>query len=438
MAGKDMDSSHEFHMDHSLGLTEGLGRLFDRGDNCDFSILVRDLNEDKVGQKTFCVHRLIFFLYPQFNISNSSNNLTIEVSQPCHPHISSFLRYLYTRKIDITISSAQCLHQLSYIYQLYQLLEEIGKVFTLLLHQDSTFQTQVSLYEYGVRTKDMLLQENVLQYLSWNFEFLVASPVWKIVSIHLIEALLSRSDLVVKDEFFVLQALEDSMKEKGETVSIEDKVNLLSHIRFPMIPVEKLYDFQYSSGMYQGNEVFYHSALLKGFQFNTLPFSKIKEHFNNFEDYLPRIYTAEPWSTIINYTSNSGSNNYYDSRYNTHYGYNSLSFMTPVHNSVIYRHQTINWQVQVLQNKWECSQQGFYCDSLPVARLLSQYSVRNYESTVRFNNKLILSCRAENLVFHVQDFKSGKAIVPTNSSMDLPHPCPDDYSFTFVVRPEYI
>lgn len=316
-------------------------------------------------------------------------------------------------------------------------MEEIGKVFTLLLPQDSTFRTQVSLYEYGVRTKDMLLQENVLQYLSWNFEFLVDSPVWKTVSIHMMEALLSRSDLVVKDEFFVLQVLEDSIKEKGETVSLDDKVNLLNHIRFSMIPVEKLYDIQYSSGMYQSDNVFYRSSLLKGFQFNTLPFSKLKEHFNNFEDYLPRIYTAEPWSTVINCTSDSGSNNYYNSRYN--YGsYNSGSFTTPVHNSLLYSHQTINWQVQVLQNKWECSNQGFYCDSLPVARLFSQYSVSNYESTVRFNNKLILSCRAKNIVFHVQDFKSGKAIVPTNSSMALPHPCPDDYSFTFVVCPEYI
>lgn len=319
-------------------------------------------------------------------------------------------------------------------------MEEIGKVFTSFIPQDSTFHTQVSLYEYGVRTKDMLLQENVLQYLSWNFEFLVNAPVWKTVSIHMMKALLSRSDLVVKDEFFVLQTLEDSIKEKGETVSLEDKVNLLSHIRFSMIPVEKLYDIQFSSGMYQSSEAFYQRALLKGFLFNTLPFSKIKERFNNFEDYLPRIYTSEPWSTVINYTSNTGSNNYRGHPYNYGYnsGYNSVSFTTPAHNSVIYKHQTINWLVQILQNSWECSNQGFSCDSLPVARLYSQNSLNNYEHTIRFNNKLILSCRAENIVFHVQDFKTGKAIVPTNSTMGLPHPCPNEYSFTFVVRPEYI
>ncbi|XP_058233056.1 galectin-3-binding protein A-like [Hemibagrus wyckioides] len=433
-SGKEMDSNYKFQLDHSLGLSGELGRLFDSGDNCDFSVVVRDPSEDQAEIKTVCVHRLILSLYPQFNISDSNKDHTVEISQNCHPHISSFLRYLYTRKIDITLSSAQCLHQLSHIYQLQQLLEEIGRIFTLLLPQDSTFRTQVSLYEYGVRTKDMLLQENVLQYLSWNFESLVDSPAWKTASIHMMKALLSRSDLVVKDEFYVLQVLEESIKKKGETVSLDDKTSLLSSIRFPMIPVENLYDIQYSSGMYQSNEAFYSSALLKGFQFNTLPFSKIKERFNNFNDCLPRIYTADPWSVAINYTADSGSNNYHYS----HYPYSSSSFTTSAHNSVSYRHEKIQWFAQVLRNSWECSNQGFICDSLPVARLYSQSVMSNYESTIRFDNKLILSCRSEKIVFNVQDFKNGKAVVPTNSSMGLPHPCPDDYSFTFVVHPEYI
>lgn len=325
------------------------------------------------------------------------------------------------------------------MYQLNHLLEEIGKTFTVLFPLDSTFHTQISLYEYGVRTTDMLLQENVLQYLAWNFEFLVNSPVWKTVSKHMLKALLSRSDLVVKDEFSVLQALEEIIKEKGDMINSEDQVSLLSHIRFSMIPVEKLYDIQFSLGMYQNNQAFYSSALLKGFQFNTLPFSKIKEHFNNLEEYLPRIYTAEPWSVVRNLTSNGGSNMYYGHRnYGYDSGYNSGLFRTPPHNSVIYKQQTINWQVQVLQYSWECSNQGLTCESLPLARLFSQYSLSTYENTIRYNNKLILSCRDENIVFQVQDFKNGKASVPANSSMALPHPCPDDYSFTFVVRPEYI
>ncbi|TSK87559.1 Galectin-3-binding protein A [Bagarius yarrelli] len=429
--GKDVDSSREFQLDHSLGLSGELGSLFKSGDNCDFVIVVRD--EDQAEQKMICVHKLILSLYPQFNISDSTNNLTVKISQTCHPHMSSFLRYLYTRKIDITLTSAQCLHQLSYIFQLQQLLEEIGRIFTFFLPQDRTFRSQVSMYEYGVRTKDTQLQENVLQYLSWNFESLVDSPVWKTISIHMLKALLSRSDLVVKGEFFVLQTLVNFIKTRGETVSLEDKVNLLGYIRFPMIPVENLYDIQFSSDLYQSDEAFYSTALLKGFQFNTLPFSKIRERFHNLKDFLPRIYTVEPWSIAINYTSNTGYNNYYG-----HYSYSSSSFTTPAHYSVFYKDQKINWVVQILQNSWECSNQGFTCDSLPLARLYSQNGLSNYASAISFNNKLILSCKAEQIVFSVQDFKENKAAVPTNSSMSMPHPCPEDYSFTFVVHPESI
>lgn len=90
--GKEMDGNYKFQLDHSLGLSGELGRLFDSGDNCDFSVVVRDPSEDQAEIKTVCVHRLILSLYPQFNISDSNEDHTVEISQNCHPHISSFLR----------------------------------------------------------------------------------------------------------------------------------------------------------------------------------------------------------------------------------------------------------------------------------------------------------------------------------------------------------
>ncbi|XP_017567473.1 galectin-3-binding protein A [Pygocentrus nattereri] len=434
-SGQSVDSGRTFSLDHSLGLSEKLGSLFDSGDNCDFSILISDPSDEQVATQTICAHRAILSLYPQLNIT--STNLSVEIGQTCHPFISRFIRYLYTRKIDITLSSAQCLHQLSYMFELKQLKEEVGRVFTMLLPQDKTFHTQVSLYEYGVRTMDLLLQENVLQYLSWNFEFLIISPVWKTISEDIMEALLSRSDLVVKDEAFVFEALQAWLKERKDTISLEKKADLLKQIRFPMIPVEKLYDFQFSSDIYHSNEAFYSSAFLKAFQFNTLPFSKIWEHFNNTEGYLPRIYTADPWGVVLNYTSTG-----YDYRFQYHsygsYSERMRSFTTPVHNSVIFKEQRVNWQAQIFLYSGECSNQGLTCNSLPLARLYNYDGRYTSSSIVRFSNRLILTCKTENTVFHVQDFKTGMAAIPTNSSMSLPCPCPDNYSFTFVVRPEYI
>ncbi|XP_067280246.1 galectin-3-binding protein A-like isoform X2 [Pseudorasbora parva] len=432
-AGTNITSNRQFSVDNSLGLSADLGLLFDSGDGCDFSINVRDLSEE--AELGFCVHRLILMIYPELNITNESRNLTVDVSQMCHPHVPNFLRYLYTREIDVSITSAQCLHQLAFIFGVKNLMEDVGRVFTSLIPEDNTFRTQVSMYEYGVRTGDLVLQENVLQYLSWNCEFLISSPLWSTISFHMMEALLPRSDLIVKDEALLLEALERWIQEKGDDISSEQQASLLNHIRFLLIPVDKLYEMQFSSSvLYQRHEKLYLTGLLRGFQFNALPFSKIKNKMDNMSyDYLPKIYTAE-WSVVINDTTT----NYPYYQYNYGQNIRIQTFSTPAHPSALYKEQTVQWQAQVFLNAQECSYYGISCNSFPVARLLAYGHQNSYASTIRYSNRLILTCKNQNNAFHVQDFKNDMAVIPTNSSMGLSIPCPDDYSFRFVVRPEYI
>ncbi|XP_016113110.1 galectin-3-binding protein A-like [Sinocyclocheilus grahami] len=430
--GKNITSNRQFSVDNSLGLSHDLGILFDSGDSCDFRINVQDTSEEE--ELTFCVHKMILMFYPELNITNDSRNLTVNVSQTCHPHVSAFLRYLYTRQIDVSITSAQCLHQLAFIFGVKKLMEDVGRTFTLLLPEDNTFLTQVSMYEYGVRTGDLVLQENVLQYLSWNCEYLISSPVWSTISFHMMDALLQRSDLIVNDEAFLLEALETWIQDKGEEISSDQQASLLNHIRFLLIPVDKLYETQFSSSVLrQNHEKLYLTGLLRGFQFNALPFSKIRNQMDNMSsEYLSRIYTGDEWSVIINDTTVNYP--YY------HYGQNNRiqTFSTPAHPSALYREQKVQWKAQVFLSAQECSNYGMSCTSFPVARFYGYGNQERYTSTIRYSNRLILSCKYENNVFHVQDFKNSMAVIPNNSSMDLPNPCPDDYSFRFVVRPEYI
>ncbi|XDV14113.1 hypothetical protein PO909_002327 [Leuciscus waleckii] len=432
--GKNITSNRQFSVDNSLGLSDDLGLLFDSRDGCDFSIKVRDLSEE--AELAFCVHRMILMIYPELNITNESRNLTVDVSQACHPHVSAFLRYLYTRQIDVSITSAQCLHQLSFIFGVKTLMEDVGRVFTSLLPEDNTFRTQLSMYEYGVRTGDLVLQENVLQYLSWNCEFLISSPLWSTISFHMMDALLQRSDLIVEDETFLLEALERWIQDKGDEISSEQQASLLNHIRFLLIPVDKLYEMQFSSSvLHKNHEKLYLTGLLSGFQFNALPFSKIRNKMDSMSnDYLPRIYTSDEWSVFINDTTN----NY--PYYNYNYGQNNRfkTFSTPAHPSALYKEKMVQWQAQVFLSVQECSNYGVSCNSVPTARFLASGYQNYYTNTIRFSNRLILTCKNQNNVFHVQEFKNSMAVISTNSSMGLPNPCPDDYSFRFVVRPEYI
>uniref|UniRef100_A0A671PE45 Galectin-3-binding protein A-like n=1 Tax=Sinocyclocheilus anshuiensis TaxID=1608454 RepID=A0A671PE45_9TELE len=432
--GTNITSNRQFFLDNSLGLSDDLGLLFDSGDGCDFTINVQDVSEE--SELTFCVHSMILMIYPELNITNNSGNLTVDVSQTCHPHVSAFLRYLYTRQIDVSITSAQCLHQLAFTFGVKKLMEDVGRVFTLLIPEDNTFHTQVSMFKYGVRTGDLVLQENVLQYLSWNCEFLISSPVWSTISFHMMDALLRRSDLVVKDEAFLLEALERWIQDKGDEISSDQQASLLNHIRFLMIPVDKLNGMQFSSSVLrQNHEKLYLTGLLRGFQFNVVPFSKIRNQIDNISsEYLPRIYTGDEWSLFINDTTVNYQYHHY------YYGQNNRiqTFSTPAHPSALYREQNVQWQAQVFLSNQECSNYGISCTSFPVARLYGYGNQNMYASTIRYSNRLLLTCKKENNIFHVQDFKNDMAEIPNNSSMGLPNPCPDDYSFRFVVRPEYI
>jgi len=98
----------------------------------------------------------------------------------------------------------------------------------------------------------------------------------------------------------------------------------------------------------------------------------------------------------------------------------------------------VQWQAQVFLSIQECYNYGVSCTSFPVARFLASGNQNRYTNTIRFNNRLILTCKNQNNVFHVQEFKNDMAVIQNNSSMGLPNPCPDDYSFRFVVRPVYI
>ncbi|KAM4598153.1 galectin-3-binding protein B-like [Polymixia lowei] len=459
------DTNH--FLDHSLGLSEDLGQLFDTGDSCDFLILVNtptgNTQEDGTLEMlgtTVCAHKIILSRFPRFNASEGNSSISVHLSQACEPHFTSFIRYIYTRKIDVTISSAQCLYQMAVEFGVKQLMEDTGRMFTKLLPEDVTFHTQVSLYEYSVQTGDLLLQENCLQYLAWNYQNLTTSPAWSRLSVELLAALLSRSDLVVPDESFLLLSLESWISEEGKSISTEDQADLLGHVRFPMIPAETLYELQFNSALYKTHRNLYRDKMLKGFQLNALPFGALKNSSlfdEQDQDYQPRIYTGEPWSTDVdsnniqtqNQPRNAGRNNQYGGRvrygYDSRYHYyattvspyhRSKSFRTPAHGSVLFKNDMIQWEANVFFSQYDCTNKGLRCESFPVARLTGQNS--QYRSKIRFNNRLLLLCQGK-FICQVQDFKNDLAYVPSNGNQTLPYPCPgDQYTYRFVVRPEYI
>lgn len=366
-------------------------------------------------------------------------------------------RYIYTRKVNVTFPSVQCLHGMASKFGVKQLMEDTGQLLYKIIPEDPLFHTQVSLYEYAEETGDMVLQENCIQYLAWNYPNLTRSPAWTKLSVKLLRVLLSRSDLVVPDEYFLFQTVENWIKEKGHSTSLETQADLLSRIRFPMIPAEKLYELEVTSALYKTHYNMCHEELMKAYQFNVLLFSKLQSNakFNKKDEgYLPRIYTAEPWSIVLDPSKNVPNPvravyPSYNRRNRYNYGYDRYiyptpspngqtiteSFSTPVHNSLIFKDNRIQWEANILKRQQECSSRGLNCRSLPVARLApqSQLSLNN----VLFRNQLLLMCQGK-YISQVQDFKDNLADVTVDGAHVVTYPCPgDQFTYRFVVRPEY-
>lgn len=455
-------------LDHSIGLSDDLGQIFDSQTGCDFMISVQsptgNRQEDgslEMAETTICVHKMILSQFPLFNASEGINSITVSVSQACQPHFTPFIRYIYTRKIDVTFSSVQCIHWLASKFGVKQLMEDTGRLFTKILPEDTLFHTQVSIYKYAEETGDLVLQENCIQYLAWNFQKFAGSPAWTSLPEELLSALLTRSDLVVPDEYFLLKTVETWITEKGSSISLKTQADLLSRIRFPMIPAEKLYELELNSSLHSNHMNMYRENILKAFQFNVLLFSNLQSNQKfkkDDSDYQSRIYTAEPWSIAIypslntpTYQGRRASPSYnsrmrYSSSYGHYYYYTTVSpkrrtmaesFSTPVHNSLIFKDKKIRWEANVFRRQQDCSNRGLRCTSLPMAELVSRDQL-TYQSNILFRNKLLVTCEGATYVCQVQDFKVNLAHITVNGTHVVAYPCPgDQYIYRFVVRPEY-
>lgn len=348
-------------------------------------------------------------------------------------------RYLYTRKVNMTASSVRCLHWMASRFGAKQLMEDAGRLFVAVMPEDPSFQTQLSLYHYATEMEDLLMQEDCVRYLAWNFQNLTTSPAWTGLSVPLLQALLLRADLVVPDEYFVLQSVETWIRETAKSTSSETQAKLLSLVRFPMISAERLHDLETASPLYGAHQGLYKEKMLKALRFNVLLFSQIQASpaFQKEDpDYQTRIYTAEPWSVLIRPS---------DKVPEPAYGYMSRDFsshalaaslQTPVHNSLIFQKDKVWWEARLFRRQQECSNEGLACPSLPVARL----KTRGGASTpkVVFQNRLLLTCRGR-YVCQVEDFKNAVSPLTVNGVYKVAYPCPgDQYTFRYVVRPQYV
>ncbi|KAM6164704.1 galectin-3-binding protein [Rhynchocyon petersi] len=413
-------------LDLSGELPQVLSEIFDSQKNCDLTVRVHVHGAEALSM---CAHTLILSTNPEAQAllqSGTHNTVTVEVETECVPAVTDFIRYLYSRKLDISPSTVKCFHQLASTHGAKQLQDHCSRLFAIFLPQDPSFQSPLDLHAYALATQDSLLEALCVQFLAWNFEALIQTEAWLSVPAPLLRTLLSMSELAVSSELALLKAVNTWSLSANPSQSVME--GLLEEVRFLMILPSDLFQLQFNMSLLGTHKAVFQKKLLQALEFHTVSPWLLVQHWGlNLTQaaYQPRLYTEATWSVSIR---GDVSSNYYPSQ----------SFWTPQHPSFLLQSKRLYWSLYYLPTVQSCRNYGFHCSSsdVPSLRLTrSDYP----DSSIGYENKALMFC-SSGFVVDVTDFKGQMALVPSALNNTSLFTCPQGSfsSFRAVIRPVYL
>ncbi|KAM4664982.1 galectin-3-binding protein-like [Discoglossus pictus] len=410
-----------YTLDKSCDLGTSLSSLFDNQKSCDLFIKVTsDGGQSQPLQ--ICAHRLILMLNPEasFLLEGNSSQVSLSVPRDCLSQVKRIIRYLYSHKIKVTLPSVKCIHQLASTYKISSLQEYSAQFFSILIPHDQSFKKQLDLLTYAESSEDPNLRMLCLQYLSWNFETFSKSSAWYTLTVGQLRSLLSRTDIVVKSELALLEALQNWVTINDVKTDIQKE--LIDTIRFPMLTPEELFQIQFNSTLYQENKETFQNKIMQALMFHTVAFQLMKRYIDLSDDlYTPRLYTSSTWSYRVSKSYIYNHNNY---------------FNTPKHTSFVYKSQSVKWNVGYIPNIQTCWNYGISCTevSLPAIRLAT-----GTDASIEYNNVALQICDGT-MVVGIQESKNHFIGVPVaKNTTKFPCSSQSSQSITLmvVVRPMY-
>lgn len=432
---------------HTLDLSgeqaSAMELLFNSQKDCDLNVHV----QDRKGQEelNFCAHRLVLATNPEAQelLRAANSTVTLTVDSECLPVVRDFVRYLYSRRLDVSMASVKCFHELASTYRASKLQAYCGRLFAVVLPEDPSFRTALDLHAYALASQDPVLKDACVRFLAWNFQSLVKTEAWLRVPATLLQDLLSRSELAVPSEWALLQEL-DAWSQAQSAPSWQT-AELLAQIRFPMLQPQDLFQLQFSLSLYKRHQALFQAKILQAQEFHTVPLSLLAQNrgLNLTQDiYQPRLYTGAPWGASFKDTHRDRP----PSRRNSYYSYracNSHSFQTPQHPSFLFRSRSLTWTLYNLCSPDSCRSFGLSCSADELPALMLARSIPP-DPSVAYDSKVLMLC-GEQLVVHVSDIQAQKVPIPdalgTGLYKHVPvFPCPwGRFSgFHVAIRPFYL
>ncbi|CAH1780313.1 unnamed protein product [Owenia fusiformis] len=305
-----------------------------------------------VGQKVFHAHRLILasssdifrvMLTNSKWIESRRDIIPLREEEECAGVFEHFLKYMYTGSIQLTHTNVLPLLILADKY----IVKDLADLCTNYMceHIVSTVELNhaVSWLQYSQRSFHVKLTEACRLFILHNFQKVISTSDFCEMDIGTLVNFLSRSDLIIPDEFVLYCGVVYWIKCQKENYDDETMGSIakeaLSYVRFPMIRPMQLLKIQTSS-LPNTCQQFIQDKISNAFQFHSLEVEERRNISNRRgpqEQYLARHYTNDHWSMSMEINRFRNLPKYYT---------RSILFSSPISGSKADDHKCVEWNVE--------------------------------------------------------------------------------------------
>ncbi|XP_074646643.1 BTB/POZ domain-containing protein 17-like [Tubulanus polymorphus] len=219
-------------------IIDKLTSLYAEREFCDIELTVTGVDQ------IFYAHKLILslsspvfkaMLTPRSHWSESSSDrITLEEDPICRDSFDSFLRYLYSGRVDLDCDSALPMLMLADKYQV----SDLSTICIEYMIERVAPDRALLWYRYTAASVHAELHDICKKSVAWNFDTVLASSDFLALDADSLAEFLAHSNIVVRDEFTVFEGVQRWVRANRAKNTTTRR--LTSLIRFPMIPARRL------------------------------------------------------------------------------------------------------------------------------------------------------------------------------------------------------
>ena len=257
----------------------------------------------KVGDQRYYGHRFVLakssdvfrtMLYEKPWVQEASGECDLSESPECQAVFDKFLRYLYTAEISINSSSAVGILCLADKYNVASL-KALCTKYMVENCRSPKVRNALCWYSWAKALHLESLIRQCTQTIAWNAQEIINSSDWLNMDVDFLCDMLQSSDLVVREEFSLLEAVTRWLLDESHASELSKVApSILGLIRFPQIQAAQLFQVEQSELATQAETCeSVHQLLGRAYRFRALcpTQGELGLSFNE-PFYMPRNYSS--------------------------------------------------------------------------------------------------------------------------------------------------